>query len=309
MKKLIIFFAMCVLFLSGCGNKSDKEVTDIEQFRCQDSIETVFSVLGEVELESSAFGGEYYKYDNLNLWGYNGEVVFRVRDDKETIAFFYCNLKLNKKEFEDILSQLTDKYGEYEKKEYSNQIAYVWRIPEDEAKEIGYNKITFSDYGDKKAVVDFSDEWSIYKDEAYYKHLEEESKINVLAEKTYNIEDDTFQFVFEENKDGYNLSLLCDVNDKSDAFWTHISLNALFNSQEESLKLFIDDLNFHYMIFIGDGTVLTRGKNVLILMSKDGEMMSTEDYFSADWMVENMDKDSDYGEKVINFLVEFIEKE
>lgn len=194
--RFVTILLMMAVMLGGCGkpNKSDGEFTDIEQFKCQDSIQTAFDVLGEKEIENNSFIGECCKYENLNLWGYNGELLFRLRDDNDTISSFECNLKLNKKEFEDVLSQIENKYGEYEKSEYTNQIAYVWEISEEKAEEIGYNKISLSDYGDKKAVVKFSDEWSMYNDEAYFQHLEEEKELKVLAQKTYNIGDDTFDF-------------------------------------------------------------------------------------------------------------------
>lgn len=308
MKKLLTILLFCFI-LVGCGHKSKAEPTDIEQFKCQDSIQTVFGVLGEIEMEENAFIGECYTYENLNLYGYNGKAVFYVRDDKETISEFECRFELNKKEFEDVLSQLEDKYGEYEKSEYSNQIAYVWETSEDEAEQIGYNRISLSDYGDKKAVLNFSDEWSMYKDEVYYQHLEEEKEVNVLAQKTYNIGDDTFNFSFGQRGNGeYSFTLLCQVEDKSDAYMTHISLNALFNSDEESIRALTETMNFSYSIIIGDGTLLLRTKGMLYLVN-DKEVIDVNDYFSVDWILSDERKESDYGDKVIGFLVDFIENE
>lgn len=312
MRKILKKFALvlfCCLVLTGCGHKSEEELTDIEQFRCQDSIQTVFDVLGETELETGMFGGDYYKYESLNLWGYNGEALFAVRDDKKTIRDFYCNLQLDKKEFQDVLSQLESKYGEYEKHDYSSQTSYVWEIPEDSWEEKGYSQISFVDYGDKKFVVKFSDEWSMYKDEAYYKHLEEEKEIKVLAQKTYNIGDDTFDFSFGKRGNGdYSFALLCRIENKSDAYMAHISLNALFNSDEEALKVTTETMNFTYSIIVGDGTVLLRSKDVLYL-TKNGEMIGVNDYFSVDWILNDEEKNWDYGTKVINFLVDFMQNE
>lgn len=304
---------LMIILLGGCGNKSKAELTDIEQFRCQDSIQTVFDVLGKIEMETSAYIGENYTYENLNLYGYNGKAIFRVRDDKETISSFECSLKLNKKEFEDVLSQLEDKYGEYEKNKYQNQIAYVWEFTEDKAEEMGYNRVSLSDYGDKKVYVKFSDEWSIYKDEAYYEHLEEEeqkeNQINILAQKTYNIGEDTFDFSFGQRENGdYSFTLLCKIEDKADAYMTHISLNALFNSDEESIKALTETMNFTYSIIIGDGTLLMRTKGLLSLV-KDKEIIDVNDYFPVDWVLEENTTKSDYGTQVANFLVDFIENE
>lgn len=309
MKKYIFTVITFLLLLTGCGHESKEELIDIEQFRCQDSIQTVFAVLGETEMENNVYIGECYTYENLNLYGYDGEAIFRVRDDKDTISSFECSLKLDKNEFEDVLSQLEDKYGESEKSEHSNQTAYVWEIPENKWGEKGYNRISFSDYGDKKAVVDFSDEWSIYKDEVYYEHLEKEKEVTVLSEKTYNIREDTFDFSFGQRGNGeYSLTLLCKIEDKADAYMTHISLNALFNSDEESIKSLTETMNFSYSIIIGDETVLLRTKGILYL-SKDGEIIDVNDYFSVDWILEDGRMESDYGEEVINFLVDFIENE
>lgn len=201
MKKIIVALLMMAVLMCGCGssNKSDAELKDIEQFKCQDSIQTVFDVFGESEMEDNAYIGECYTYEDINLYGYNGKATFRVRGDKKTIAKFECSFELNKNEFEDVLSQLSNKYGEYEKNEYSNQIAYVWKIPEEMAGEMGYNQICLSDYGDKKAIIDFTDEWSIKTDEAYYEHLEEENKgyENEPRENKETI--DLFEYLYDEN--------------------------------------------------------------------------------------------------------------
>lgn len=310
-----ILMMMVAVVLGGCGgsNKSSEELTDIEQFKCQDSIQTVFDVLGETEIETDALEGELCKYEELNLWGYNGTAVFNLRDNNDTISGFYCVLKLNKKELEDVLSQLEEKHGEYEKHNYSNQVAYMWKIPENEAEELGYNNISFNDYGDKKIIISFWDEWSAKKDEAYYKHLEEQEKSNskTLREKTYNIGEDEFHFSLQQDEDDeYRLMLLCIIEDKSDAFWTHILLNnEIMNNQDESIKMFTDTLNFSYCITVGDGTILFRMKERLLIQSKDGEMIDVNDYFSNDWILNAGSDDGDYGTQIANFLVDFVQNE
>ena len=173
-KKILIPLLFVIIFtLSGCGHKSTSELVDIEQFKCQNSIQTVFDVLGETDMETSSLIGDYYEYENLNLWGYDGYVDFRVRDDKETISSFECTLTLNDNEFEELLSRFSDKYGSYEVSNYTNQTAYTWEFSEDESSDLGYNKLSIGYYGDKKYIVDFSDEWSMYKDDVYYEHLDE----------------------------------------------------------------------------------------------------------------------------------------
>ena len=308
MKKILVTMALTiVLALSGCGHKSNSELVDIEQFRCQDSIETVFDVLGKTDIVSS----EYYKYDELNLWGYEGSATFYVRDNKETITDFECNLILNRKEFDSLLSQFKDKYGTYDVSEIGEETLYKWNFPTETAIEYGYDTIYITDCGNKEYEVSFMDEWSIYKDEAYYEYLEEkeaeENKLEILADKTYAIGEDTFNFSIGKRKNGeYSFTILCEIADKSDALYTHISLNAIMNSEDGAIKPIRDMLS--YSIIIGDGTSITRTNDALMLMSSEGEILSVDDYFSAEW-VANEFNNSDYGTQVTNFLVDFIENE
>ena len=138
MKKIILLTLITtVLMLSGCGHKSEEELIDIEQFKCQDSIQTVFDILGESQIESSE--GKC-KYEDLNLWGYNGSVSFELRDNKDTIKSFCCYLTLNKKEFEKVIFHFSEKYGSYEVDNWGeNSTWYKWKI-EDENK--GYSEIS-----------------------------------------------------------------------------------------------------------------------------------------------------------------------
>lgn len=46
MKKTIVVILLIVLMLPGCGQTKDSEMVDIGQFKCEDSIETVFNILG-----------------------------------------------------------------------------------------------------------------------------------------------------------------------------------------------------------------------------------------------------------------------
>lgn len=97
----------------------------------------------------------------------------------------------------------------------------------------------------------------MYKDEEYYEHFGEEKEVKVLAQKTYDIGEDTFGFSFGEKGNGnYSFTLICKIDDKADAFSAHISLNAIMNSDDEDIKSLTDDMNFSYCIIIGDGTCL-----------------------------------------------------
>ena len=313
-KMLRIVIALVMAFcLAGCGHKSSAELTDIEQFKCQDSIQTVFDVLGESEILQSMVGdGQYYKYENLNLWGYEGNAVFDVRDDKDTIQNFYCNLTLENWEFEELISQFTEKYGSYEVDNYGETIkVYGWDIAEEEAEELGYNDVHIQDNGDKKYTVYFSDEWSMLKDEAYYEYLEEKNTSKTLAEKTYSIGEDKFSFSFSESNGEYSFHLLCNIQDKVNAFYTQILLNEFVTSEEESLQPLSEI--FSYSIFVGDGTSIHHSPDAgTFIMSSDEDALfvSADEYFSAEWLVEEADKleeSSSYGEQVVNFMADFLE--
>ncbi len=277
--KQFITILLMMILLGGCGNKSKEELTDIEQFRCQDSIQTVFDVLGEIEMETSAYVGENYTYENLNLYGYDGKAIFRVRDDKETISSFECSLKLNKKEFEDVLSQLEDKYGEYEKSEYTNQITYAWEFSEDKAEEMGYNEISLSDNGDKKVYVKFWDEWSGKKDDAYYKHLEEDQEETeereTLARKTYSYDDgNEATFLLSKDKENkFHLTISLNIDEKWKAAY---AFTVLCNTiQIDALK----EVNAVVILQCGDDTLTSSGLSV----DSSGKLIK-----NSEWLTEGM---------------------
>ena len=138
---------------------------------------------------------------------------------------------------------------------------------------------------------------------------EEENELEILSEKEYNIGQDTFHFSFGRNEEEYNLFAWCNVEKKENAFWTNFSLNSLLIIEDENVRKLIDGLNFSYIITVGDGTTITRTKDISLFMSSEGKMINSSDYFSTDWIVENADMDSDYGTKVLNFLVDFMENE
>ena len=173
---VVVFLFMVAVLVGGCGHKSNEKITDIEQFKCQSSIQNVFNVLGETEIEKSSYNdGEFYKYKDLNLWGHIGEAVFSVREDKETIQEFYCYLTLNEKELEELLSYFSEKYGSYKVSDYlkTGNNTYSWEIEREKVKDIGYNEIHIQCNGDDEYIIFFKDEWSMKTDEAYYEYLNE----------------------------------------------------------------------------------------------------------------------------------------
>lgn len=132
----------------------------------------------------------------------------------------------------------------------------------------------------------------------------EESNTEVLSEEAYYIGEDKFRFVLSEENGEYSLTLFCNIEDKSDAYYTHISLNSIMESEEEGIKPLKDILT--YSISIGDGTFLFRNKEQLTLLSENNETISKDDYFSVDWLLDEAEE-SDYGEQVADFLVDFME--
>lgn len=278
----VIVWAVCAFFV-GCGNKSDSELVNIEQFKCQDSIETVFNVIGEMEIEVNKYIGECYRYENLNLFGYNGEVLFRVRDNKETIKSFECNFKLTKKEFEDVLSQLVNKYGQYEKAENLGQIVYIWKISDDKAEQLGYNRISFTDYGDKKATIDFSDEWSTRTDEAYYESLkktestDDAENTTVVLKEEYNIGDsDIMTVAITENENKESLYISAEVANEDKASLVFIYLYSILSDSS------LEKTDYDILITSDSGMVSLIGGKPMGT-NKDGSAVLT----IPDWVIQD----------------------
>lgn len=303
---------LLVLMLSGCDHKSNSELVDIEQFRCQDSIENVFSVLGETDMttDKSFFGNEIYRYkfDDLNLFGYKGAVWFRVRDDKDTIKDFECQFVLNKDEANDLILRLSDRHGVYEKNDYSEYSAYTWNVSAEEDR--GFESIVLKHYKNKKVSLEYSDSFSSYKDEAYYAYLEEQNApvpMEILAHHTYYIGEDSFRFVLSKNGDELSLSLSCKIHEKANAFLVHVAFNAIMNDTSSSTAQLRD--MFSYNIIIGDGVLLIRSKDNLMLLS-DGKILSSEDYFSDEWFRNEFSdqdiKENNYNDQACAFMVDFI---
>lgn len=184
MKKIISVLLMIAVLVCGCGssNKSGTELTDIECFKCQDSIQTVFDVLGETEIEESD-GNQYYSYNGLNLCGYNGKAIFNVMEDGKTIKDFNLSLTLNENELEEIVSYFYKKYGDY-KQGYTG--SYKWDIDGEQAKEDGYENIIIIDDRDGKYTVSFR-----YEEETENSNSKE--KEEVKEDDVKNFEEDSEQ--------------------------------------------------------------------------------------------------------------------
>lgn len=234
MKKILLFLTtvLCVLGVSSCGHKSDAELVDIEQFKCQDSIQTVFDVLGSAQIENDS-----YKYENLNLWGYNGTATFVVREDGDTIKEFYCDLILDKKEFETILSSLSEKYGSYKELINGSITNYKWITGEEtyevgyDKEEVGFDQIKIAFDGKENYTITFCDEWSDNGDDLYFVYIDkpEDEGYTIRAEVDYDVCGDSLSLKII-NRDGKH-ELICygTVKSKVNA---NIMLALLFDTCE-----------------------------------------------------------------------------
>lgn len=317
----ILVFLLSIVLIGCGGHESEKQLTDVEQFRCQDSIQTVFDVLGKKRIQDE--NGNIVKYEKMNLYGYNGNIIFSLRDDKDTIKDFNCVLTLNKNEFKDVLNYFEEKYGDYEEGDYFGYKTYNWQVAEengeigyyDLTEEIGFDTITICCHTGKKYSISFEDEWSDMKDEKYYEKVEYNTS-KVIVEKEYSIDDDKFIFSCKKEKGEYNISINSFVENKSDIFDVFLTLRVSTDSKfysdidmDENTKKLFDGLseNFSFSIVGDDGCVIMVMHSIdTIIASKDGEMIDLEKYFSAEWFSSEY-KNGGYGEQVTNFYSDFIE--
>lgn len=316
MKKLS-WFAICmilILGMSGCGHKSNSELIDIEQFRCQDSIQTVFDVLGGENTEA-----ERYVYEKINLWGYNGTATFCVRDDEETIQEFYCTLELNEKEFEKLISYFSEKYGAYVVDDFGETIKlYEWYISEEngeigyEEDEIGYDRIVIQDNGEEEYKIFFKDEWSAIKDEAYYEAVEESSKIenewNSLLSEKYEYDNESMSISLSvDDKNEYHLSIYLDIEEKWKAAYAYTILSATIKGLEEKIDSF-DKFNTMILVSCGNDFISSNG-----IAYTTEEPIETIDI--ATWITEglldtkfNSEEAERFSDQLTNDFISFLKK-
>ena len=282
--------------MSGCNHKSNAELVDVEQFRCQDSIETVFDVLGEGEFEEqeTPFGTNYYyTYEDVNLFGYSGELVFGIKDDKRTINDFYCKLNLSNKEYEELLSYLSQKYGSYE---VNDKWSYcTWEVSVEDGRigyedaEIGFDTISLQDNGNKKYTLFFKDEWSSINDEVYFEALEEsqnpESDRETIGSKDYEYDGVTMHLIFSKDDDGlFYFSITLDVEEKwkGAGIYTYVaSLVKILNEQLEDKGI------SSTVIMLCDEAVISN----IMSYTTDGELVDVATWLIEGYQDENFDAD------------------
>ena len=316
MKKMIlaILCVFLILGMSGCGHKSNSELVDIEQFRCQDSIQSVFDVLGGENTEA-----DRYVYEKINLWGYNGTATFCVRDDEETIQEFYCTLELNEKEFEKLISYFSEKYGAYVVDDFGDTIKlYEWCISEEngeigyEEDEIGYDRIVIQDDGEEEYKIFFKDEWSAIKDGAYYEAVEESLKIenewNSLLSEKYEYDNESMSISLSvDDKNEYHLSIYLDIEEKWKAAYAYTILSATIKGLEKKVDNF-DKFNTMILVSCGNDFI---SSNCIAYTTK--EPIETIDI--ATWITEglldtkfNSEEAERFSNQLTNDIISFLKK-
>lgn len=251
MKKmgLCLLTVLLLLEISGCGHA---EPVDMEAFRCQDSIETVFEVLGETELQNQISFIHCYEYEKVNLWGYKGTATFYVRDDKETIQYFKGEMMLNDKESLELLSSFSNKYGTVEMETLKNgDKKYYWQLKEANGKMghedggMGFDEITIiiEDVYDEesKHEIFFRDEWSTSSDEAYFEALEEsqnpESESKIIQQQESKYDGVTMFLTLSEEGDGeFSFSITLTVEEKWKGAGVYTFAKSLVNVLNEQLE-------------------------------------------------------------------------
>jgi len=319
MKKMRLYLLTVLLLfgVAGCGHKSNRELVDVEQFKCQDSIETVFNVLGETELKEYGYPSylenddiayyergyyiifadiqnpRYYMYENVNLFGFNGYVVFDVREDKETIQGIYCNLTLTDEEFKEVIAYFMEKYGSYEVDSFGDTIkTYEWIISEEdgevgyEADEIGFDSVVIENRGDDKYIIAFNDEWSFVVDETYYKEVEESKETenetsDAIAKGEYDICGDSIRLYVIPKDDEYEFVCYGTAQNKANANVLTTMLYATCESMKDTFA------EYSIMVSCEDGgsIILSWDGSSYITMgvNEDGSAsFSTPDWYTGE---------------------------
>ena len=306
----VVWFLLCAVLLCGCG--SSEKNTDSTQSTTNADEEKLKSE-GYTDLAGVAYGKMEDSGDKPNV-----SLVYMTENPEEA---FYLWSGIQRKLLEnDVESDTSFSWGD---KEYILNDESKDKMTMDNAEdyfpkewadlmrkmESGYriNNDISEDLGNSmdKAIEEFVNE---YLETRKNDNDEKETEIegNILEQKTYNIEEDSFSFSLSEDGGEQMLSLSCHIEDKFNALYTHVSLNSIMNSSDENVKVIAEKFYFSYGIVIGDGTVLFRTPDVLSLV-KDNEAIDIEEYFSAEWLASEAGRESDYGTKVIEFMMDFIE--
>lgn len=310
MKKIITVLLMMAVLMCGCGEgekKTNSEQVDIEQFKCQDSIQTVFDVLGEKEILQSPYAnkGYYCKYENLKLLGYKGEVIFTIEDDKDIIDSIYCYLNLSDEELKKMTEYFSEKYGKCEETKSSEEKKYQWDI---ESKELGYNSIDIQrnengGYTIKFSIIerDVSEENQNKIEET--NNLKESDKETISSEK-YEFDGGTVDMTLsKDSKDKYyyTISILSETPWKA-AYAYYVCLG-IANSEK-----FKEVAEPNVMMGCGDVFISD------IMSWKTNENGETEPIDGTQWISDTLSETQvdeelkEFTDELTGFITDFIQK-
>lgn len=321
-KLIVLMIASCVL-ASGCGSEEQEKETESGNVSEERDAETDSR---KEESEPEMIDGfEKAEYEKFNSYaeenGLDGTLIYiegkvlnqtKIGDSESPLICAVVEQEdgnrwsvgiASDSEIDEIQGKNVRVFGLYQGfSDVMNLPGMVVASTEESEQEM--TRIEVESNGKYETVWKFSD----YVNEELEKEGNQngEGGMDVLSKKKYNIGEDSFDFVFGEQDGENRLYLYCNIEDKSDAFYTHISLNGIMNSEDENLKVFAEKFNFTYSIIVGDGAVLFRSPDFLVI-TKDEEGMEVDEYFSADWISSDEYHESDYGSKVIDFLTDFIE--
>lgn len=299
MKKKVIIL-VCLLLtmcLYGCGG-SNSEPVNMEAFRCQDSIETVFEVLGETEIDIGVV--RYYEYEKVNLWGNKGVATFYVREDDETIKYFEGEITLNDKESLELISYFSDKYGDFEFENLKNgDKKYCWQLQPANKKvgfeegELGFSKVTLTIEDvyeeESKHEIIFRDEWSTSSDEVYFEALEKsqkpESGREIVGSKEYKYDGATMGLTFSKDEDElFYFSITLDVQEKWRGAGVYTYVASFVKVINEQLA---DKGITSTALMICDDAVISN----ILSYSEEGELIDVTTWLMEGYQDENFDAD------------------
>jgi len=130
----------------------------------------------------------------------------------------------------------------------------------------------------------------------------------MLANETYSIGDDKFDFTLGQKDDGYYITIICSVESKVSAFRVYAGIDGILRTEKESVKPIADVLT--YMINVKDGTSILGAKNYVCVYGDSVSSMSAWDYFTDEWFSseyqQGEDEEKTYVRELGNIIGDFI---
>lgn len=147
--------------------------------------------------------------------------------------------------------------------------------------------------------------------------LIDEKQNNIVFEKEYLIDNDTFKFNCIKDNDKYSIIILCSVENKSKAFETFTALRVStdinfldIEEYDEYTKKFCQGISktITFFVSVDDGTNIMVSNSIgNISVSKNEETINIDDYFSEEWISSDEYENNNYIEQVSDFYLDFVE--